>query len=237
MFKLLCIALSDSKDNIIPKDVNWTDLFQLACNQGIIALVCDGLQKLSDVGIKIGELSETAQGKILKLSMIGQAVTVEETCKKQQEAAKRLSNLWAENGIRTLVLKGMAFGSYYPISNHRPCVDMDCYLCGKYEEGNKVIEDQGIEVKKEDYRHSTFFFGDLHVENHKICTTIRGRKQRKTFENYLRGLLEKKPTTHIDDSNLEIPCPMFNALYFSCSMHIGISSERALHCVMCVTGQ
>ena len=214
LFKLLHIALSDSKECVFPESVNWIKLFQLACNQGVIALACDGLQKLLDADIKIGELSDTAQGKMLKLSMIGQALNVEKTCMKQYSSAKQLSNLWAENGIRILVLKGMAFGSYYPNPYHRPCVDMDCYLCGKYEEGNKVIEEQGIEVKKEDYRHSTFFFGDLHVENHRICTTIRGRRQRKVFEKYLRYLLEQEPTSHIDHSNLEIPCPMFNALYF-----------------------
>ena len=214
LFKLLHIALTDSRDYIIPEDVNWTELFQLACDQGVVALACDGLQKIADAGIQIGALTDTPQGKMLKYSMIGQAMAVEETCKKQQTAAARLSNLWAENGIRTLVLKGMAFGSYYPIPNHRSCVDLDCYLCGKYEEGNNVIERQGIEVKKEDYRHSTFFYGDLHVENHKICTTVRGRKQRKVFEKYLRGLLENEPTTCIADSNLEVSCPMFNALYF-----------------------
>ena len=214
LFKLLRIALTDSKDYFIPDDVNWTKLFHLACNQGVIALACDGLQKITDVGKKVSTQSDTGLEKMLKLNMIGQTLTLEENCKKQHTTATLLSKLWAENGIRTLVLKGMAFESYYPIPYHRPCVDMDCYLCGKYEEGNNVIEQQGIEVKKEDYRHSTFYFDDLHVENHKICTTVRGRKQRKVFEKYLRNLLENKPTTSISNSNLEIPCPLFNALYF-----------------------
>lgn len=214
LFKLLHIALTDSRDYIIPEDADWTMLFQLACEQGIVAIACNGLQKITNAGIKIIALSDTEQGKVLKYSMIGQAMTVEETCKNQLTAASKLSKLWADNGIRTLVLKGMAFGSYYPVPNYRPCVDMDCYLCGKYEEGNNVVEQQGIEVKKEDYRHSTFFFDNLHVENHKICTTVRGRKQRKVFEKYLRSLLDNETSTRIEGSNLEVPCPMFNALYF-----------------------
>lgn len=230
LFKLLHIALTDSRDYLIPEDVNWTELFQLACNQGVVALVCDGLQEIADAGVKISALTDSVHGKRLKLSLIGQAMAVKETGERQMDSAKQLSKLWAKNGIRTLVLKGMAFGSYYPIPNHRFCVDMDCYLTwfkvqgsrfkkednvvGAWELGNSLIERQGIEVKKEDYRHSTFFFGDLHVENHKICTTVRGRKQRKVFEKYLRGLLENEPTTRIADSNLEVPCPMFNALYF-----------------------
>ena len=214
LFKLLHIALTDSRDYIIHEDADWTMLFQLACEQGVVAIACNGLQKITNAGINIIALSDTERGKVLKYSMIGQAMTVEETCKNQLTAASKLSKLWADNGIRTLVLKGMAFGSYYPVPNHRPCVDMDCYLCGKYEEGNNVVEQQGIEVKKEDYRHSTFFFDNLHVENHKICTTVRGRKQRKVFEKYLRSLLDNETSTRIEVSNLEVPCSMFNALYF-----------------------
>lgn len=214
LFKLLHIALTDSKDFDIPENTDWEKIFKMSCDQGVVALVYDGLQRVSDAGIKINVLTDDTQGQILKLTMIGRAMEIEETCRKQQLSAIQLSELWADHGIRTLVMKGMAFGSYYPIPNHRPCSDMDCYLCGKFEEGDKVVEQQGIEVNKEDYRHSTFFYGNLHVENHKICTTVRGVRQRKVFEKYLRGLLESKPTTRIGDSSLEVPCPMFNALYF-----------------------
>ena len=92
--------------------------------------------------------------------------------------------------------------------------DMDCYLCGKYEDGNREMERMGIVVSREDYRHSTFLYKDVFVENHKICTTVRGKKQRKRFEAYLRSLLENEPTVCIDDSYLEQPCDRFNALYF-----------------------
>lgn len=92
--------------------------------------------------------------------------------------------------------------------------DMDCYLCGGYEVGNSEMERLGIKVNREDYRHATFQYKDVFVENHKICTTVRGKRQRKCFEAYLRSLLEKEPTVCIDDSYLEMPCDRFNALYF-----------------------
>ena len=91
---------------------------------------------------------------------------------------------------------------------------MDCYLCGKYEDGNQDVERLGIKVTREDYRHSTFIFKDVFVENHKICTTVRGKRQRKRFEAYLRSLLENEPTNNISESYLEQPCDRFNALYF-----------------------
>lgn len=87
LFKLLHIALTDSKDYDIPRDADWTKIFQLACDQGVVALACDGLQKIADAGIQIGALTDTPQGMMLKYSMIGQAMAVEETCKKKLTAA------------------------------------------------------------------------------------------------------------------------------------------------------
>lgn len=112
------------------------------------------------------------------------------------------------------MLKGFAFAQYYPKPLQRLASDMDCYLCGQYEEGNKEVELHGIKVEREDYRHATFQYKDVFVENHKICTTVRGKRQRKCFEAYLRSLLENEPTVDIDGSYLEMPCDRFNTLYF-----------------------
>ena len=142
LFKLLHIALTDSRDYLIPEDVNWTELFQLACDQGVVALVCDGLQEIADAGVKISALTDSVHGKRLKLSLIGQAMAVKETGERQMDSAKQLSKLWAKNGIRTLVLKGMAFGSYYPIPNHRFCVDMDCYLMWFKDQGSRLKDEE-----------------------------------------------------------------------------------------------
>lgn len=214
LFQLLQIALTNSNERQLPDNIEWENLFEVAQNQGVIAIVTDGLQRVIDSQKDSKLFQDSEESQLLLYNVIGVTLALEDTCKRQYLSAAKLSKLWHENDIKTLVLKGMAFGSYYPNPYHRPCVDMDCYLGGKYEEGNNVIEHQGIEVKKEDYRHSTFFYGDVHVENHKICTTVRGRKQRKVFEKYLRGLLENEETTRIGESSLEIPCPMFNALYF-----------------------
>lgn len=213
LFKLLNIAQTGANSYCLPQDIDWDELLDLASKQGVAAIALDGLQQMLEAD-ENNIMKKDIHAKRFLYNMIGLSVSIENTCKSQYAAAKKLSELWAENDIRTLVLKGMAFGSYYPNPYHRPCVDMDCYLCGKYEEGNGVIERLGIEVSREDYRHSTFFFQNLHVENHKICTTVRGRKQRKVFENYLRHLLEGESSTLIHNSRLEIPSPMFNALYF-----------------------
>lgn len=210
LYALIRIALIEERPVAFPESVDWNLLYDCAKMQGVAAIAMDGLQTLiSKAGFSpIGLDTKT------KLQWYSLAMTIEKRHTKQLEASKELAYVWNKVGIRTLVLKGFAFARYYSNPLQRLASDMDCYLCGQYEEGNKEVERLGIRVEREDYRHSTFQFKDVFVENHKICTTVRGKSQRKRFEAYLRSLLEKGPTVYIDDSYLEMPCDRFNALYF-----------------------
>lgn len=210
LYCLLMVALTEDASVSMPSGVDWNELYALVRTQGIASIAMQGLQTLMD----IRDYKPSGVDVKTKLKWYGLAKTIENTHEKQLQSAKDLAKIWHEKGIRILVLKGFAFADYYPIPSQRPASDMDCYLCGKYEEGNGVIEKLGIKVAREDYRHSTFQYKDVFVENHKICTTVRGGKQRKLFERYLRGLLKNEPTRLMKDSYLEIPCDRFNALFF-----------------------
>ena len=48
---------------------------------------------------------------------------VEDKCNSQLKTASELADIYAKNGIRTVVLKGIAAGINYPQSNYRPCGD------------------------------------------------------------------------------------------------------------------
>lgn len=210
LYALIRIALKEERPVEFPESVDWIELLEYAKTQGVAAIAMDGLQTLinkigfSPVGLDVKE----------KLQLYALAMSIERRHIKQIESGKEVASIWHKAGIRTLVLKGFAFAQYYPKPMQRLASDMDCYLCGQYEEGNKEVERIGIRVEREDYRHSTFQFKDVFVENHKICTTVRGKNQRKRFELYLRSLLENEDTKRIDNSYLEIPCDRFNALYF-----------------------
>lgn len=210
LYCLLMVALTEDASVSMPSGVDWNELYALVRTQGIASIAMQGLQTLMD----IRDYKPSGVDVKTKLKWYGLAKTIENTHEKQLQSAKDLAKIWHEKGIRILVLKGFAFADYYPIPSQRPASDMDCYLCGKYEEGNGVIEKLGIKVAREDYRHSTFQYKDVFIENHKICTTVRGGKQRRLFERYLRSLLENEPTRLLKDSCLEIPCDRFNALYF-----------------------
>ena len=210
LYALIRIALIEERPVAFPESVDWNLLYDCAKMQGVAAIVMDGLQTMMN---KIG-FSPVGLDVKAKLQLYALAMSIEKRHIKQIESGKEVASIWHKAGIRTLVLKGFAFAQYYPKPMQRLASDMDCYLCGGYEVGNREMECLGIKVNREDYRHATFQYKDVFVENHKICTTVRGKRQRKRFEAYLRSLLEKGPTVCIDDSYLEMPCDRFNALYF-----------------------
>lgn len=209
LYALIRIALTSKLPRLFPESVDWNELCTYANMQGVAAIAMDGLQTLMELGF-----SPIGLNARIKLQWFGQRLSIEKRHTKQLQSSIELASIWHKSGIRTLVLNGFAFAQYYPKPKQRLASDMDCYLCGKYEEGNQDVERLGIKVEREDYRHSTFQFKDVFVENHKICTTVRGKKQRKLFEAYLRTLLENEPTNKINESYLEQPCDRFNALYF-----------------------
>lgn len=210
LYALIRMALVGERPTAFLESVDWNLLYDLAKMQGVAAIAMDGLQTLmNNIGFSSVELDVKA-----KLQLYALAMSIEKRYIKQLESSKELAYIWHKAGIRTLVLKGFAFAQYYPKPLQRLASDMDCYLCGGYEVGNSEMERLGIKVNREDYRHATFQYKDVFVENHKICTTVRGKRQRKRFEAYLRSLLENEPTVCIDDSYLEQPCDRFNALYF-----------------------
>ncbi len=59
----------------------------------------------------------------MKMRWFAHTMQVEDKCNSQLKTASELADIYAKNGIRTVVLKGIAAGINYPQSNYRPCGD------------------------------------------------------------------------------------------------------------------
>ncbi len=190
----------------------WEDVYNLGVQQGVAAIQFAGLQQLADAQI---DLPFQLPERKLKMKWFAHAMQVENHCNTQQKTASELAEIYAENGIRTVVLKGVAAGCNYPQPNYRPCGDLDCFLMGDYEQGNLIAERLGAKVERDFYKHSHISYKGLTVENHQFCTAVRGSKKTKVFERLLQSLLSQEGTTMIGNTRLECPSPMFNALFLT----------------------
>lgn len=191
---------------------DWSWIYKMSAKQGVLAIVFDGMAKM----IELNQINrEYLPSKSLKLQWGYNVVQIEKRYALQQARAIELAALYAKQDIRTVVLKGLAVAQDFPKPNHRPCGDLDCFLMGKYEEGNHIVEELGVKVDCDFYKHSEFNFKGLNVENHQFCTPIRGRKKAKIFERALQDILREQQNQKIGDSDLEIPPVLFNALFLT----------------------
>lgn len=206
---LLQQALFGNKLNsvVLPSlsDKDWNQIYALAAQQGVLALVFDAVSTLP---------LEQQPPRVLKMQWIASIANIERRYNYQKGVAKDLAEQYNQNNITTYVLKGFAMAGYYPRPNHRECGDLDCFLGADYEKGNQVAEQMDAKVTRDYYKHSHITYRKLMVENHQFCIAIRGSRDLKEFERHLESTISKG-ATKIDDSHLIKPSADFNALFIT----------------------
>lgn len=170
LFSLLRLAFGTSAEAIELSSLSreeWQKLVDLSFQQGAAAIAVDGLQRMYESCPNLELELDKPEYEGLKYEWFGSVFQVEENYKTHKRALRKLTDLFGSQGIRVLLLKGLGVGRYYPTPSHRQCGDLDIYLFGDYEKGNKIIESLGIEINRENSKHSVFTFNSVMVENHK----------------------------------------------------------------------
>ena len=214
---------------------DWPALQNLAMEQGLYAIVLDGIEKLP---------ASARPPQEFLLEWIGMVIQDEARYAAQLNAAKQMTALFSKNYIRTYVLKGEIVAECYPKPEHRVSADMDCFLLsseGKFnawELGNDLIMSIGNEVGIGFYKNSTFHLPELTVENHRFMTPFRGNKKLKNLELLLQGLLkEDKGEDRFEGTWLYRPPVMMTALFliehaYSHFLHEGLTWRHVLDWMM-----
>lgn len=205
LFQLLRIALGKEEPISLPNDVEWQDVYNLSLQHGVGAIACDGLLTIQDNAIN----------EELKYKWMGQSMVIENKAKARWRALCQLADLFEQHGIKTYVLKGFSYASFYPNPFHRPSSDLDICLLGDFEKGNQVVEKVGIDVNRSESKHSHFTFNGVHVENHQFCVGVKGSKVDKAIDLFLKSLLETSECT-LGNTNVIKPNWLFNAFFFMC---------------------
>ena len=214
---------------------NWQAVQTLAEQQGLSAIVIDGIELLPEA---------LRPSKDFLLEWIGSVLQGEATYNNQKDVAIDMANLFHRNYIRTYVLKGYTIAECYPTPRHRVSSDLDCYLSpdnGDFDAwslGNDLIKSKGFRVDTGFYKNSTFDLPGLFVENHKYLTPFRGNKRLTIFESVLQVLLNRdKGEDLFENSWLYRPPVMVSALFlvehaYSHFLHEGLTWRMVLDWMM-----
>lgn len=172
--QLVRLGIGTSTETKIPNGgIKWPALKALAEQQGLSAVVLDGIECLP---------ATQRPPQELLLEWIGETLQDESIYATQQKAANNMAELFHKNSIRTYVLKGAVIAECYPKPSCRLSSDLDCYLLpeeGDFDAwslGNNLIKAKGSEVIDDFYKNSKFLMPDLTVENHLYFTPFRGNE-------------------------------------------------------------
>lgn len=204
----------DSKHFVSLSEEEWKELYRMSVQQGLLAIAYDAVRQLP---------AECQPPRGIKLQWALGAEAIENRFQMQHKASALLADLWTEGGFKTIVMKGLAIGTYYPNPAHRECGDLDCFLTtgampissDGYERGNQLCEQKGAKVERNYYKNSHIKYRGLMVENHRFFLPIRGRRSVKELERHLRHVALRGKIDYVPNTKLIIPSADFNALFLT----------------------
>ena len=191
----------------------WTRLFKAAARQGQLAIAWDAVEKLqAEHGSLCRGLSRET-----KIRWALSIKHIEEVHLRQREALKELAGIFAESGMRVMVLKGLGLAEMYPRPEHRECGDLDIYLFGDFEKGNEVMRKMGIAVEYDGTKHSKFYYKGIPVENHKNFLNVTTTRVDKDLERELMRILQEQKcgTLDLGGITVDVPPPDFQMIFLT----------------------
>jgi len=194
-----------------PPDVDWEAVSELASEQKVKAIAWDGYARLYEAGMVTVDMDE----KMVKGPWLA---AVYETFVRKYPVYRatigHLASVFAQHGIRMMVLKGYGLSLNYPVPEHRPCGDVDFWTFGEAERADRLLEELGISLNGSPEHHTTFHFEDQYFEHHHNFVSADAHPSSKVVEVRLKELATQGfETVDIDGQQIFLPSPDFNALF------------------------
>lgn len=206
-FHILSCVVNDTDVNwrlfnlFTPKD--WELFYTLSKKQGVTAITFEAIKNIP---------KEIAPQKTVTLKWLSNALSIEQLMMQKERIAIEFAEELSKRDIQTSVLKGLAYASYYPNPYHRESGDLDCYLMGKKDVGDKITVEIGGKMEEAGYKHSHLYYKGLTIENHNYLTSFDNTKLGIKTEQLLQELINQE-CRPIGDTKLQNPSADFNALF------------------------
>ena len=187
--------------------LDWPAIQTLAINQGVLGIVMDGIERLSD---------PERPPKDIMLQMVG---TVLQGYGHRYDFYKKsistLAGFYNAHGLKMMLLKGYACGQDWPKPEHRPYGDIDIWLFGKYKEADALLaEEKGIKIDGSQHHHTLFSWGGFIVENHYDFVNVHAHRSSAELEKFFKELgRDDSRFVDVEGERVYLPSTNLHALF------------------------
>ena len=187
--------------------IKWEETLALASQQGLLAVVVDGLEIVPN---------KLLPQKSILLKLIGEVLQgYESRYVEYRRALSDLAHFYNEHGFRMMLLKGYACGLYWPKPNHRPYGDIDIWQFGDQKKSDEVLKrEKRIKIDNGHHHHTVFIWHGFTVENHYDFINIHNHKSNLELERIFKEL--GSDDTHCIDclgEKVYVPSPNLHSLF------------------------
>ncbi len=190
----------------------WREVFGISSEQGVTAIVMDGIESL----LESGELKrEDAPSRGMKIQWAINSERIEQRYEQQRVVIGRMAAVLARRNIRMMILKGYGLSLDYPRPEHRPCGDIDIWMHGRQKEGDQLLHDEfGIDISEDAHHHTVFHIDGVMVENHYDFLNIQSHLSNRTVERELQRFAEEPAReVEVDGAKVEVASGNLHALF------------------------
>lgn len=182
---------------------SWERIYRMAADHGLSAVVWDGICRLP---------AAQQPPRETRIRWALSAEKLEERYRHQQQTASKLAARFSEEGLRMLLLKGLGLSRDYPLPEHRECGDIDIYLYGQSDKGDRILHEIGAHLYFDVPKHSEYVWDGVLIENHRTILNVRRNRTERELNALLVRLLEKDGT-HGLVPGIQTPPATFNAIF------------------------
>lgn len=199
-------GIGHHKDAVSPV-VDWQTIETLANEQGLLAVLVDGVERLND---------DSRPPKELLLQWIGETLqNYEYRYENYRKIVGAMAGFYNSHGYKMMVLKGFGCSLNWSKPEHRPCGDIDIWQFGKQKEADAaIVKEKGIEVDNSHHHHSVFNWGEFLVENHYDFINVHHHQSNSELESIFKEL--GKDDSHfveVSGERVYLPSPNLHALF------------------------
>jgi len=213
LFALLKLALWNKvPDKALFENVNeteWDKVYHLSVSHEISAIVLDGIILLP---------KELQPSRTIKLRWILNVEKIENGYEKKLSVANEIAAIFSENNIQMMIFKGIGLAQFYPVPKHREFIDIDFYLFGKQEEGDRLLlQSDAVETEYNIDKHSVLHYKNVSLENHSYFLAESTFNNIHSLEEILQRMLANgKFSSNSLVNKALFPPSDFNILFILC---------------------